>query len=164
MAVGGGVFRRPTASWSWPSTTARTSPCGSRAAVRLLVGDSLPGDPAAVALLVIEPASRPAGAHERLWIADGALVLVRDRKSGASSRHHWFSANVRGVVDARTEPVIASARPVPGNTADATDWRDSGLVVSRPERPGLPCCRARRTAPNAEGQGPCRARLRSHEA
>nr|WP_063766113.1 hypothetical protein [Streptomyces sp. NRRL F-5193] len=107
-----------------------------------------------MALLVIEPASRPAGAHERLWIADGALVLVRDRKSGASSRHHWFSANVRGVVDARTEPVIASARPVPGNTADATDWRDSGLVVSRPERPGLPCCRARRTTPNAEGQRP----------
>ncbi|MCM1951058.1 hypothetical protein NC315_37735 [Streptomyces sp. G2] len=79
-----------------------------------------------MALLGIEPASRPAGAHERLWIADGALVLVRDRRTGASSRHHWFSANVRGVVDAGTEPVIASARPVPGNTADATDWRDSG--------------------------------------
>nr|WP_306313994.1 hypothetical protein [Streptomyces hydrogenans] len=43
---------------------------------------------------------------------------------------------MRGVVDAGAEPVIASARPVPGNTADATDWRNFGLVAPHRKRPG----------------------------
>ncbi|MFF4977939.1 transposase family protein [Streptomyces sp. NPDC001083] len=79
-------------------------------------------------LLAIEPASRPADAVERLWIVDGTLIPVRDRKVGASSRNYRFSANVQVIIDADTKLVIAAARPVPGNTADAKAWRDSGLA------------------------------------
>ncbi|MDQ0847661.1 hypothetical protein QFZ68_007424 [Streptomyces sp. V1I6] len=45
-------------------------------------------------LLAIEPVTRPAGAVERLWIVDGTLIPVRDRKVGASSLNYRFSANV----------------------------------------------------------------------
>lgn len=38
-------------------------------------------------LLAIEPASRPAGAVDRLWIVDGTLIPDRDRQVGASSRN-----------------------------------------------------------------------------
>ncbi|MFI0990832.1 transposase family protein [Streptomyces exfoliatus] len=79
-------------------------------------------------LLAIEPATRPADAVERLWIVDGTLVPVRDRKVGASSRNYRFSANVQVIIDADTRLVVAAARPVPGNTADAKAWRDSGLA------------------------------------
>lgn len=65
---------------------------------------------------------------ERLWIVDGTLVPVRDRTTGASSRNYRFSANVQVIIDADTKLVIAAARPVPGNTADAKARRESGLA------------------------------------
>ncbi|WP_086738300.1 transposase [Streptomyces glaucescens] len=80
-------------------------------------------------LLAIEPARASQDAVERLWIVDGTLVPVRDRKVGASSRNYRFSANVQVIVDAETRLVVATARPVPGNTADAKAWRDSGLAA-----------------------------------
>ncbi|MGW5421648.1 transposase family protein [Streptomyces sp. NPDC003943] len=80
-------------------------------------------------LLAIEPATRPTDAVDRLWIVDGTLIPVRDRKTGASSRNYRFSANVQVIIDADTKLVIAAARPVPGNTADAKAWRDSGLAA-----------------------------------
>ncbi|MEV3854947.1 transposase family protein [Streptomyces sp. NPDC050095] len=79
-------------------------------------------------LLALEPVPRPADAAERLWIADGTLIPVRDRQVGASSRNYRFSANVQVIVDADTRLVIAAARPVPGTTADAHAWRASGLA------------------------------------
>ncbi len=79
-------------------------------------------------LLALEQASRPADAVERLWIVDGTLIPVRDRKVGASSRNYRFSANVQVIIDADTRLVVAAARPVPGTTADAKAWRDSGLA------------------------------------
>ncbi|MEU6164867.1 transposase [Streptomyces tanashiensis] len=79
-------------------------------------------------LLAIEPAARPADAVERLWIVDGPLIPVRDRKAGASSRDYRFSVNMQVIIDADTKLVVAAARPVPGNTADARSWRDSGLA------------------------------------
>ncbi|MET8509971.1 transposase family protein [Streptomyces sp. NPDC004787] len=79
-------------------------------------------------LPAIEPAARLADAVERLWIVDGTLIPVRDRKVGASSRNYRFSANVQVIIDADTKLVVAAARPVPGNTADAKAWRDSGLA------------------------------------
>ncbi|MFC5245719.1 transposase family protein, partial [Streptomyces atrovirens] len=79
-------------------------------------------------LLAIEPVSRPADAADRLWIVDGTLVPVRDRKVGASSRNYRFSANVQVIVDADTRLVIAAARPAPGTTADVHAWRASGLA------------------------------------
>ncbi|MFK4693298.1 hypothetical protein RKD22_006233 [Streptomyces pristinaespiralis] len=81
-------------------------------------------------LLAIEPAARPADTVERLWIVDGTLIPVRDRTTGASSRNYRFSANVQVIIDADTRLVIAAARPVPGNTADAKAWRDSGLATT----------------------------------
>jgi hypothetical protein len=78
-------------------------------------------------LLALELAPRPAAAADRLWIVDGTLIPVRDRKVAASSRNHRFSANVQVIVDPDTRLVIAAARPVPGTTADAHAWRDSGL-------------------------------------
>ncbi|CAM5300903.1 DDE Tnp4 domain-containing protein OS=Streptomyces griseomycini OX=66895 GN=FHS37_006476 PE=4 SV=1 [Streptomyces griseomycini] len=60
---------------------------------------------------------------------DGTLVPVRDRKIGTPSRDYRFSANVRVVVDAETRLVTAAARPVPGTTADAEAWRNSGLAA-----------------------------------
>ncbi|MFE9976093.1 transposase family protein [Streptomyces hirsutus] len=79
-------------------------------------------------LLALEPARSSQEVVERLWILGGTLVPVRDRKVGASSRTYRFSANVQVIVDAETRLVVAAARPVPGNTADAKAWRDSGLA------------------------------------
>ena len=62
----------------------------------------------------------------RLWIVDGTLVPVRDRKVGASSRNYRFSANVQAIVYAENRLAVAAARPVPGNTTDAKAWRNSG--------------------------------------
>ncbi|SEB63280.1 transposase family protein [Streptomyces sp. TLI_105] len=77
-------------------------------------------------LLAIEPATRPADAVDRPWIADGTLVPVRDRKTGASSLSYRFSANVQVNIDADTTLAIAAGGPVPGTTTDAKAWRDSG--------------------------------------
>ncbi|WP_328508920.1 transposase family protein [Streptomyces mirabilis] len=82
-------------------------------------------------LLAPEPASRPVDAADRLWIVDGTLVPVRDRKVGASSRNYRFSANVQVIIDADTRLVVATASPAPGNRADAHVWRDSGLPQHR---------------------------------
>ncbi len=79
-------------------------------------------------LLAIEPATRSAEATDRPWIADGTLIPVRDRNVGASSRTYRFSANVQVIIDADIRLVIATAPPVPGSTADAEAWRDSGLA------------------------------------
>lgn len=78
-------------------------------------------------ILAIEPAPRPVADVERLWIVDGTLVPVRDRTVAASSRNYRFSANVQVIIDADSRLVIASARPVPGNKADAHAWRESDL-------------------------------------
>nr|WP_107912430.1 transposase family protein [Streptomyces chartreusis] len=78
-------------------------------------------------LLALEPVSRPADAADRLWIVDGTLIPVRDRRVAASSRNYRFSADVQVIVDVDTRLVIATARPVPGITADAHAWRASGL-------------------------------------
>lgn len=80
-------------------------------------------------LLALEPVRTSQDAVERLWTVDSTLVPVRGRKVGASSRNHRFSANVQVIVDAETRLVVAAARPVPGNTADAKPWRDSGLAA-----------------------------------
>ncbi|GHA93856.1 hypothetical protein GCM10010330_54880 [Streptomyces tendae] len=80
-------------------------------------------------LLALELARTSQDPVERLWIVDGTLVPVRDRTVGASSRNYRFSANVQVIVDAETRLVVAAARPVPGNTADAKAWRDSGLAA-----------------------------------
>lgn len=79
-------------------------------------------------VLAIEPVRRPADATDRLWIVDGTLIPVRDRQVGASSRNRRFSANVQVIIDAATKLVIATARPAPGNRADARVWRESGLA------------------------------------
>src|SRR6478735_2401421 len=81
-------------------------------------------------LLALEPAPRPMADIERLGIVDGTLIPVRDRKIGASSRNYRFSANVQVVIDADTRLVIASARPAPGNKADAHVWRASDLPAA----------------------------------
>ncbi|MFF5042973.1 transposase [Streptomyces nigra] len=78
-------------------------------------------------LLALEPAPSPAPGADRLWIVDGTLIPVRDRKVAASSRNYRFSANVQVIIDADTRLVVASARPAPGNKADAHVWRASGL-------------------------------------
>ncbi|MFJ6382633.1 transposase [Kitasatospora sp. NPDC092039] len=113
-------------------------------------------------LLALDAAPRPAPGVERLWIVDGTLVPVRDRSVGASSRNYRFSANVQVVIDADTRLVVATARPVPGNKADAHAWRASdlpatcagttvladgaylntGLVVPHRKRAGRPLLRA----------------------
>ncbi|SEC34517.1 DDE superfamily endonuclease [Streptomyces sp. 3213] len=58
-------------------------------------------------------------AADRVWIVDGTLVPVRDRKVGASSRDYRFSANVQVIIDADTRLVVAISRPAPDNKADA---------------------------------------------
>ncbi|MGY3334880.1 hypothetical protein ACVW0K_000979 [Streptomyces filamentosus] len=77
-------------------------------------------------LPALEAAPRPVADVDRLRIVDGTLIPVRDRKVGASSRNHRFSANVQVIIDADTRLVIALARPAPGNKADAHVWRESG--------------------------------------
>jgi hypothetical protein len=100
---------------------------------------------------------------DRLWIVDGTLVPVRDRQVAASSRNYRFSANVQVIIDADTRLVVASARPAPGNKADAHVWRESvlptvaagttviadgaylgtGLIVPHRRRAGRPLLRGR---------------------
>jgi hypothetical protein len=58
----------------------------------------------------------------------GALLPVRDRHVGASSRNCRFSANAQVVLAAETRMLIAAAQPLPGTTADAHAWRASGLA------------------------------------
>ncbi|MCM2424791.1 transposase family protein [Streptomyces sp. RKAG337] len=77
--------------------------------------------------LALEPIARRDEAVDRLWIVDGTLIPVRDRTVAASSRNYRFSANVQVIIDADTRLVVAAARPVPGNRADARVWRESGL-------------------------------------
>ncbi|MER5386262.1 transposase family protein, partial [Streptomyces sp. NPDC002688] len=106
-------------------------------------------------LLALEPAPRPTADIERLWIVDGTLIPVRDRKIGASSRNYRFSANVQVIIDADTRLVIASARPAPGNKADAHVWRESDLpaaaagttVIADGAYPRLAGTRHNRSAP-----------------
>jgi hypothetical protein len=81
-------------------------------------------------LLALEPAPRPVADVDRLWIVDGTLIPVRDRSVGASSRNYRFSANVQVIIDADPRLVIASARPAPGNKADAHVWRESDLPAA----------------------------------
>ncbi len=52
---------------------------------------------------------------------DGTLVPARDRTVAAPSRNYRFSANVQVIIDADSRLMIASARPVPGDKADAHD-------------------------------------------
>jgi hypothetical protein len=78
-------------------------------------------------LLALEPVARRAEGAERLWIVDGTLVPVRDRSLAASSKNYRFSANVQVIIDADTRLVVTTARPAPGNRADAQVWRASGL-------------------------------------
>ncbi len=47
---------------------------------------------------------------------------------GTSSRNYRFSAHVQVIVDADTRLVVVAAHPVPGTTADAKAWCDSGLA------------------------------------
>ena len=81
-------------------------------------------------LLALEAALRPVAGVERLWIVDGTLIPVRDQQVGASSRNYRFSANVQVIIDADTRLVVASARPAPGNKADAHVWRESDLPAA----------------------------------
>ncbi|MFI0263799.1 transposase family protein [Streptomyces sp. NPDC017056] len=80
-------------------------------------------------LPALEPTARPTDAADRLSIVDGTLIPVSDRTVGASSRNYRFSANVQVIIDADTQLVVATARPAPGNKADAHVWRSSGLPV-----------------------------------
>jgi hypothetical protein len=86
-------------------------------------------------LLALEPVSRPAEAADRLWIVDGTLVPVRDRRVGASSRNYRFSANVQVIVDADTRrPRLAALRP--GRALRGRDRaRRRRLPQHRPDRP-----------------------------
>jgi hypothetical protein len=76
-------------------------------------------------LLSLEPASRPADAADRLWIVDGTLIPVRDRRVSASSRNYRFSANVQA----------SSSTPIPGWW-----WPPPGRCPARPlmRGPGVP--------------------------
>ncbi|WP_282792759.1 transposase family protein [Streptomyces sp. CC224B] len=79
-------------------------------------------------LLALEQTKPAAHVVDRLWIVDGTLIPVRDRRVAASSRNYRFSANVQVIIDADTRLVVATARPAPGNKADAQVWRSSGLA------------------------------------
>lgn len=39
---------------------------------------------------------------EPLWIVDGTLMPVRDRKAGASACNYWCSGHVQVIIDADT--------------------------------------------------------------
>lgn len=99
----------------------------ARPAVRDLPGHRLPGRPSPAAASRAGAGAAAVADVERLWIVDGTLVPVRDRRVAASSRNYRFSANVQVIIDADSRLVIASARPVPGNKADAHAWRESDL-------------------------------------
>ncbi|GAA3903802.1 hypothetical protein GCM10022244_12490 [Streptomyces gulbargensis] len=100
---------------------------------------------------------------------DRGRLPVRDRKVAASSLNYRFSANVQVIIGVGNMLVIAVARPVPGNTADAKTSRDLGLAEhcegrhrARRRRHSEaadvkhaihPRCRSRRSSPPHEGSG-----------
>lgn len=143
----GGVLMADGCCW-WPCTTARTPPCGisprcsasPRATVCWVIQRLGP-------LLVVEPARVRADAADRLWIVDGTLVPVRDRKIGASSRNCRFSANVQVIVGA--EPRLVVAAVPPGARHHGRRERLAGLRTGRPLR---------------RCDGPRRRRLHLHRA
>ncbi|GGS91498.1 hypothetical protein GCM10010286_15240 [Streptomyces toxytricini] len=119
-------------------------------------------------MLALEPAPRPVADVDRLWIVDGTLIPVRDRTVGASSRNYRFSANVQVIIDADSRLVVASARPAPGNKADAHVWREPQPRIEhilrrlpiqyrrvprdrrpRPKSPTAPCCPSSLTRPKS---------------
>lgn len=100
----------------------------ARAAVRGLAGNGVQGHPAAAAILRAQAGLPSRDAADQLWIVDGTLVPVRDRKVGASSRDYRFSTNLQVNIDADTRLVVATARPAPGNKAEALVGRNSGLL------------------------------------
>nr|WSW45100.1 transposase family protein [Streptomyces sp. NBC_01001] len=75
-------------------------------------------------LLALEPAPRRVADVERLWIVDGTLV----RSAIGRSPHPPAATGSR--LDADTRLAIASARPAPGNKADAHVWRESDLPAA----------------------------------
>lgn len=99
----------------------------ARPALRSVPGYRLPGHAASATAPGDRATPLPVVDVERLWIVDGTLVPVRDRTVAASSRNYRFSANVQVIIDADSRLMIASARPVPGNKADAHAWRESDL-------------------------------------
>lgn len=130
MVAGRGACLWQTGSCWWPSTTAPTSPCGSAPLFGISAATVCRVIHRLRPLPALEPAPRPVADVDRLWIVDGTLIPVRDRKVGASSRNYRFSANVQVIIDADTRLVIASARPAPGNTTDAHVRRESGLPAT----------------------------------
>lgn len=74
--------------------------------------------------------------------------------------HYRFFANVQVNIGADTKLVIATARPVPGNTADAKAWSDSGLASPTANAPAAHSCQARnRTTQNTYA---CRPAWNTH--
>lgn len=83
-----------------------------RPAVRLLAGDGVPGDQAAAAT-ARDLAGTASGRRGRSVVdRESTLVPVQNRTTGASSRNYRFSANAQVAIV--TKPIIAAARPLPG--------------------------------------------------
>lgn len=78
-------------------------------------------------LPVIEPASRPADAVDRLWIVDGTLI----RSATGRSTLPGATTGSRQTCRSSSTPTRGSwspaTRSAPGNTADAQVWRNFGL-------------------------------------
>lgn len=110
-------------------------------------------------LLAFEPISRPADATDRLWVVDGTLVPVRDRKVGASSR--GFSANVQVVIaDTREFSATSPVRQDEGERQTVGGHLWSVLPAAHGHLPdhrgqAVPVPHLARTQP---GQDACRRR------
>ncbi|MBH1937961.1 transposase family protein [Streptomyces sp. AV19] len=64
--------------------------------------------------LAVEPAQRPAGVIEELWIADGRLIPLRGSGSAGLGQRHRLAPDALVVVDVNTRLVPSVAYPDSG--------------------------------------------------
>ncbi len=81
-------------------------------------------------LLALEPVPRRVADVDRLWIVDGTLIPVRDRNVWCLLPQLPVLGERAGLIGADSRLVVASARPAPGNKADAHVWRESDLPAA----------------------------------
>jgi hypothetical protein len=78
----------------------------------------------------------PPANRRELWIADGTLVPVHDKKRTATSKNYRRSVNAQIVCRARDRRIVAVGEAWPGNRNDTVVFRET-LAKTLPEHPRL---------------------------
>jgi hypothetical protein len=78
----------------------------------------------------------PPANRRELWIVDGTLIPVHDKKRTAKSKNYRRSINAQIVCRARDRRIVAVSKAWPGNRNDTVVFRET-LAKTLPEHPRL---------------------------